>query len=48
MIPRRASEGEVCGDLRQPKFADQGTIRVVAVQAVMSRSPETAKDRHPL
>ena len=43
MIALAAPEGEIRGDLRQPEFADQGAVRVITVQAVMSRSPKTAE-----
>ena len=43
MIALAASKSEVRGDLRQPELADQGTVRVIAVQAVVSRSPEATE-----
>jgi hypothetical protein len=43
MIALATPKGEVRSDLRQPELADQGAIGVMAVQAVMSRSPETTE-----
>lgn len=40
MIALAASKTEVRGDLWQPKLADQGTIWVITMKTVMSRSPE--------
>jgi hypothetical protein len=41
MVSLRAAEGEVRDDLRQPKLADQGTIWLVTMQAVVGSPPET-------
>lgn len=38
-----AAEGEIRGDLRQPQLADQGTVWVVAMQAVISGPPEATE-----
>jgi hypothetical protein len=43
MITLATPKGKVCGGLGQPKLADQEAVRVIAVQAVMSRSPETTE-----
>ena len=43
MIALSAPKSEVRGNLWQPKFADQGTVRVITVQAVMSRPPQTTE-----
>jgi hypothetical protein len=43
MVSLGAAEGEVRDDLRQPQLADQGTIWVVTMQAVIGSPPETAE-----
>ena len=43
MIALATAESEIGGDLRQAQLADQGAVRVIAVQAVVSRSPEATK-----
>ena len=41
MIALAAAETEIRGNLWQPQLADQGTIWVITMKTVMSRSPET-------
>jgi len=43
MIALAAAETEVRGNLWQPQLADQGTIWVITMKTVMSRSPETTE-----
>ena len=43
MIALGAAETEVRGNLWQPQLADQGTIWVITMKTVMSRSLETTE-----
>ena len=43
MIALAAAETEVRGNLWQPQLADQGTIWVITMKTVMSRSLETTE-----
>src|SRR4029453_4205685 len=43
VVSLAAAEGEVRCDLRQPEFADQRTVRVVAVQAIVSGAPKATE-----